>query len=102
MESVLEKHMYSRGLGRSTNMRPSYPHETHYAGKLSLGTPIVRSRLLSRQLCNLFQGTSHPNIRRYRMSVVGLLCLDHNSGLSGGSGYSIQSIHLPLYFYLVY
>ena len=35
MESLFEKHINSRGLGRSINMRPSYPHETHYVERLN-------------------------------------------------------------------
>ena len=27
IESLLERHIYSRGLGTSINMRPSYPHK---------------------------------------------------------------------------
>ena len=59
----------------------------------TLEIPMVWARLSFQRLCYLFQFqcTSHPNIPRYGMSVVGF---DHNSRWSGGSSSSIRSIHL--------
>ena len=90
IESPLEKHVYSRGLGRSINMRPSYPNKTHY---------VTKATFLRHQWCGLgfrhylFQGTSHPNICPYGTSVVGWLCLDHSSGLVEWIRFFYQYIH---------
>ena len=47
---------------------------------------------------NLFLCINHPNIRWYGTSVVGWLCLDHNSGWSGETG-SLSSLFS---FFLLY
>ena len=93
IESLLERHIYSRGLGKGINMRLSYP----YRDITSKGCCRrhrwwgLGFRLDDRVY--LFQGVSHPNIRRYGTSVVGWLCLDHSSGVVGWNGF-----FYPIYY----
>ena len=83
MESLLEKHIYSRGIGRSINMTSNYPHKTHYVGRLKSWDIVVWARLSSGWPCYLFLGTSYPNIHQYGMLMIGWPCLEHSSGLVG-------------------
>ena len=81
IESLLERHIYSRGLGRGINMRLSYPHKD-----ITLEGCRLRHRWCGLGFGHndhvyLFQGISHPNIQRYGTSVVGWLCLDHSLGV---------------------
>ena len=83
IKSLLKKRIYSWGLGRSINMKPSYHHKT-----LRRNFGIFRHRwcgigfhrdskvkILALHIPRFY---SHPNICWYEMSMVGWLCIDHN------------------------
>ena len=101
MESLLERHIYSRGLGKGINMRLSYPHKDI----MSEGC-CLRHRWCGLGFClddrvYFFQGISHPNIRWYETSVVGWQCLDHISGMVEWNGFFYPRSIFPLLLSLV-
>ena len=86
IEGLLERRIYSRGLGKGINMRLSYPHRD-----ITSEGCCRRHRWCGLGFCledrvYLFQCISHPNIRRYGTLVVGWLCLDHSLWVVGCVG----------------
>ena len=101
-ESLLLKHIYSRGLWRIINMSLATIIKHVMAEYWSIKTPMVLARLLVQQLCYLFQGASHPSICQSRTLVVDWLCLDHSLGVVGRNGF-FYPIYSPfVYFNFVY
>ena len=79
-------------------MRPSYTHK-----HITLEGCCLRHRWCGLGFChddcvNLFQGISHPNIRQYKMSMVGWLCLDHTSGVVGWNRF-FYPIYFPSFYF---
>ena len=68
-------------------MRLSYPHKDITSKACYLGHRWCGLGFRHDDRVNLFQGTSHPNIRWYGMSVVGWLCLDQSSGVVRWNGF---------------
>ena len=82
-------------------MRPSYPHK-----HITSEGCCLRHRWCGLGFChddrvNLFQGISHPNIRQYKMSMVGWLCLDHTSGVVGWNRF-FYPIYFPSFYFILF